>query len=120
MVVFNYSNAKEVAEAEIVIVGVPDESKSHSNRKGANKGPDVLRTITNEVNFFVREGIVIPISPMRGSLKGKLIYDYGNIKRDQVYQLILDLVSNGKIPIVIGGDHSITSSILQAIGDFLG
>lgn len=120
MVVFNYSNVKEVAKAEIVIVGVPDESKSHSSRKGTNKGPDMLRTITNEVNFFVRDGIVIPISPMRGSLKGKLIYDYGNIQRGQVYQLIFDLVSNGKIPIVIGGDHSITSSILQAIGDFFG
>ncbi|HET6589285.1 MAG TPA: arginase family protein [Candidatus Nitrosocosmicus sp.] len=120
MVVFNYSNVKEVKEAEIVIVGVPDESKSHSIRKGANKGPDILRTITNEVNFFVRKGIVIPISPMRGSLKGKLIYDYGNIKRDQVYQLIFDLVSNGKIPIVIGGDHSITTNILRAIGDYLG
>ena len=32
MVVFNYSNVKEVSKAEIVIIGVPDETKSHAKR----------------------------------------------------------------------------------------
>lgn len=120
MVVFAYSNTNDVSEAEIVIIGVPDESKSHSKRKGTNKGPDILRITTNEVNFFTRDGNIIPISPMRGTVKEKIIYDYGNINRDQLHQLIFDLISNGKIPIVIGGDHSITSTILQAISDSIG
>lgn len=32
MVTFNYSNVNEVSKADIVIIGVPDESKSHSKR----------------------------------------------------------------------------------------
>ena len=40
-------------------------------------------------------------------------------KRNDLYPLIFDLISNKKIPIVIGGDHSITTIALQAIGDAL-
>ena len=120
MVVFTYSNVKEVSKAEIVIIGVPDETKSHSKRKGTSKGPDVLRMVTNESNFFERDGSIIPIWPMRGNLNEKYILDYGNVNRDELYRIVFHLVSNNKIPIVIGGDHSITTIILQAIGDSIG
>lgn len=120
MVIFNYSNVNEVSKADIVIIGVPDESKSHSKRKGTIKGPDILRITTNEFNFFEREGKTIPICPMRGIVNGKYIFDYGNIKRQDLYQLIYELVSSKKIPIIIGGDHSITTIVMQAIGDYIG
>ena len=120
MVVFTYSNVKEVSKAEIVIIGVPDETKSHSKRKGTSKGPDVLRMVTNESNFFERDGSIIPICPMRGNLNEKYIFDYGNVNREELYRIVFRLVSNNKIPIVIGGDHSITTIILQAIGDSIG
>ncbi|VFJ14032.1 arginase family protein [Candidatus Nitrosocosmicus franklandus] len=120
MDIFTYSNVNEVSEAEIVIIGVPDESKSHSKRKGTSKGPDILRMVTNESNFFEREGSIIPICPMRGNLNKKHIFDYGNVDRKELYRTVFDLVSNNKIPIVIGGDHSITTIILQAIGNLIG
>ena len=120
MVVFTYSNVKEVSKAEIVIIGVPDETKSHSKRKGASKGPDVLRKVTNESNFFERDGNIIPICPMRGNLNEKYIFDYGNVTREELYRIVFHLVLNNKIPIVIGGDHSITTIVLQAIGDSIG
>jgi agmatinase len=99
---------------------VPDESKSHAKRKDTNKGPDILRLASNESDFFKREGKIFPICPMRGSLDNKRVLDAGNVKKENLYQLIFDLVSNKKIPIVIGGDHSITTVALQAIGDALG
>ncbi|WP_148685276.1 arginase family protein [Candidatus Nitrosocosmicus hydrocola] len=120
MVIFTYSNVNEVSKAEIVIIGVPDETKSHSKRKGTSKGPDVLRMVTNESNFFERDGNIIPICPMRGNLNEKYIFDYGNVNREELYRTVFHLVSNNKIPIVIGGDHSITTTILQAIGDSIG
>src|SRR4029078_2949840 len=120
MITFNYSNVNEVSKADIVIIGVPDESKSHAKRKGTIKGPDILRRSSNESNFFERGGKTIPISPMRGILDGKHIFDYGNIMREDLYRLIFELVSSKKIPIVIGGDHSITTVILRAIGDYIG
>ena len=120
MITFNYSNVNEVSKADIVIIGVPDESKSHSKRKGTIKGPDILRILSNESNFFERGGKIIPICPMRGVINGKCIMDYGNVRRDDLYRLILEIVSSKKIPIVIGGDHSITTVILHAIGDYIG
>jgi agmatinase len=120
MVHFYRSTADTITDADIVLIGVPDESKSHAKRKGTSKGPDILRLASNESEFFKRAGKIIPISPMRGSLDNKRVLDVGNVKREDLYQLIFDLVSDNKIPIIIGGDHSITTVALQAIGNALG
>ena len=97
----------------------PDESKSHAKRKGASKGPDSLRTASNTFEFFERDGKTIPICPMKGTLENKKILDFGNITRDDLYRLIFDIVTAKKIPITIGGDHSITTIILQAVNEAL-
>jgi agmatinase len=120
MVRLYQSNARSAFEADIVIVGVPDETKSHAKRKGASRGPDSLRQASNESGFFERNGKLIPVCPILGKISNKLIFDYGNIPRENLQKLITDLVANNKIPIVIGGDHSITSTVLQATGDIHG
>jgi agmatinase len=112
-----HSNVHSIAQADIVILGVPDESRSHAKRKGASKGPDNLRLASNYYEFFEREGNRIPVCPMSGTLENKKILDFGNVPRDDLYRLVFDIVSNKKIPITIGGDHSITTIILQAIYD---
>jgi agmatinase len=114
-----HSNAKSIFQADIVIIGVPDESRSHAKRKGASKGPDSLRIASNTYEFFEREGKIIPICPMKGTLENKKILDFGNITREDLYSLVFDIVSEKKLPITIGGDHSITTLILQAIYDVL-
>lgn len=120
MVRLHHSNTESISQADIVIIGVPDESKSHARRKGTSKGPDIIRIASNESDFFERNGKIIPICPMRGCFDTKKILDYGNIKRENLYQLIFDLVSSKKIPIILGGDHSITTIAIKAIEDFFG
>lgn len=117
MVKLFHSNVHSIAQADIVILGVPDESRSHAKRKGASKGPDSLRLASNYYEFFERHGNRIPICPMSGTLENKKILDFGNVPRDDLYRLVFDIVSTKKIPITIGGDHSITTIILQAIYD---
>jgi agmatinase len=114
-----HSNAKSIFQADIIILGVPDESRSHAKRKGASKGPDSLRIASNIYEFFEREGKIIPICPMKGNLENKKILDFGNITREDLYKIVFDIVSAKKLPITIGGDHSITTIILQAIYDAL-
>jgi agmatinase len=114
-----HSNAKSIFQADIVIIGVPDESRSHAKRKGASKGPDSLRIASNTYEFFEREGKIIPICPMKGTLENKKILDFGNIAREDLYKIVFNIVSAKKLPITIGGDHSITTLILQAIHDAL-
>ena len=110
-----HSNVKSIFQADIVVVGVPDESRSHAKRKGTSKGPDSLRIASNSFEFFEREGKIIPICPMKGTLEDKKILDFGNTSREDLYRLVFDIVSAKKLPITIGGDHSITTLILQAI-----
>ena len=117
MIKLLHSNVTSISNADIVILGVPDESKSHAKRKGASKGPDSLRAASNYYEFFERDGNTIPICPMSGTLENKSILDFGNVARDDLYRLIFDLVSAKKIPITIGGDHSITTLILNGIYD---
>ncbi|HEY6536823.1 MAG TPA: arginase family protein [Candidatus Nitrosocosmicus sp.] len=120
MVQLYNSSVEKISEADIVILGVPDESKSHARRKGTSKGPDIIRIAFNESNFFERNSKIIPISSMQGNTNNKRIFDYGNIKRRDLYKVIYKLVSNKKIPIIIGGDHSLTTISLRAINDFYG
>ena len=110
-----HSNVNSIDQADFVVIGVPDESRSHAKRKGASKGPDSLRSASNSFEFFERAGKIIPICPMKGTLENKKVFDFGNIPREDLYKLIFYLVSAKKFPITIGGDHSITSVILQAI-----
>ncbi len=113
------SNVNSIAKAEIVLLGLPDESKSHAKRKGASKGPDAIRSASNEFEYFERDGKLIPISPMAGELESKKIFDFGNIDRNDLYRLVFDIVSAGKIPIILGGDHSLTTLSLNASTDAL-
>ena len=117
MIKLFHSNVQSIAQADIVVLGVPDESRSHAKRKGASKGPDSLRRASNYYEFFERDGRRIPICPMSGTLENKKIIDVGNLSRDHLYKAVFDIFSAKKIPITIGGDHSITTIILKAIND---
>jgi agmatinase len=108
------ANAKSIDDADIVVIGVPDESKSHAKRRGTSRAPDVLRMASNEVEFFERGGRLIPTCPMRGTLEGKRIFDAGNVSsKQELRRIVSDVVSAGKLPITIGGDHSLTTETIK-------
>jgi len=115
------SNVRSVSKADIVIIGLPDESKSDSYRSGAKNGPDVLRSTYNESLYFDGDapGKKIPIAPMSGFID-KRIFDFGNVSRKNMYSSVFSICSKSKIPIILGGDHSLTTIALRAIKDLLG
>ena len=110
-----YSNVVNINEANIVLLGVADESKSKAPRQGTKNGPNQLRKALFLSENFKRSGKLIPICPMKGDLFTKKVFDIGNVKRNNLYFQIATLISQQKIPIVIGGDHSITTTNLHAI-----
>ena len=110
------SNVSSISQADIIIIGVPDETGSDSIRTGASKGPDNLREIYNNLNYFDGPQEKIPIMPMSGTIN-KNVYDFGNVNRKDLYRLVFDICSLKKIPIIIGGDHSLTSLALKAISE---
>ena len=116
MVRLRRSNVDRMQDADIVIIGVPDESRSHAKRKGTSTAPDVLRISSNESEFFERGGMLIPTCPMRGTLEDKRVFDAGNVADKQELQTIVsDVVAAGKLPIMIGGDHSLSTETIKVV-----
>ena len=112
-----YSNVANFNESNIVLLGVPDESKSKASRKGTSNGPNQFRKALFTSENFKRAGKLIPICPIKGSLYSKKVVDMGNVRRENLYDQISKIISKSKIPIVIGGDHSITTTTLHAINN---
>ena len=110
---FPYANAP-LQEAEFVIIGVPDESGSMSQRTGCKKGPDAIRAIAYERCIFKRKGTFSLAQVSSGAITQK-IHDYGNVDKKKISKVVE--VLKGKIPVVLGGDHSITAEVLKNFKD---
>ena len=68
-----YSNVVNINEANIVLLGVADESKSKAPRQGTKNGPNQLRKALFSSENFKRSGQLIPICPMKGDIFTKKV-----------------------------------------------
>lgn len=108
-----WANTDNFDEADVVLLGIPDESKSHALRRGTSEAPDKIREISSIRDTYSRNGdksLGLPFSGLR-----KKIYDYGNIKKTQVSETVDKIISKSKIPFSVGGDHSISTQIIKSI-----
>ena len=108
-----WANTDDFEESEFVIIGIPDESQSHALRKGTEDAPNKIRQISNIRDSFERNGEISFGRPFQGS--EKKVHDFGNIKREQIENIYDKISASSKIPISIGGDHSLTRQIINAI-----
>jgi len=108
-----WANTDNFDDAEFVIVGIPDESQSHALRKGTEEAPYKIRQISNLRDSFERDGKVSLGRPFNGS--EKKVHDFGNITRSEIENVYDKISASSKIPISIGGDHSITRQIINAL-----
>ncbi|MHA1376984.1 MAG: arginase family protein [Candidatus Helarchaeota archaeon] len=96
-------------EADCIIIGVPDESGSSAARKGTQLGPYFIRNVSNSRDVYGPNRIAQSLS---GEIKTK-IFDLGDLKKEEVSKCVNRIVQEGKIPVTLGGDHSITTEILK-------
>jgi len=108
-----WANTDDFEQSEFVIIGIPDESQSHALRKGTEEAPFKIRQISNLRDSFERDGKISLGRPFQGSQKK--VHDLGNITRSQIESIYDKISASSKIPISIGGDHSITRQIINAI-----
>ncbi len=108
-----WANTENFDESNVVILGVPDESKSHSLRKGTSEAPHRIREISNIRDTYKRDNQTSAGFPLGGI--NKKVYDYGNILKTEVNDAIGKIISKSKIPITIGGDHSISTEIIKSL-----
>ena len=108
-----WANTDDFEESEFVIIGIPDESQSHALRKGTEDAPNKIRQMSNLQDSFERNGKISLGRPTQGS--EKKVHDFGNINREQIENVYEKISTSSKIPISIGGDHSITRQIINPI-----
>ena len=113
-----WANTNDFNESDFVIIGIPDESQSHAHRQGTDKAPSKIREISNQRDLYNRNKIKSLGLPFTGT--SKKVYDFGNIDRNQIEKNYTEIIREGKIPISIGGDHSITTQIIKTISNQLG
>lgn len=102
-----------ITDIHIGIIGVPyDGSVTHE--RGASEAPDVLREISAD-RWPLTENLV--------DLKTLQVRDFGDATVDNddafatqkaVTTAVTPIVEAGAIPLVLGGDHSITSAVVKA------
>ena len=113
-----WENTKSITESDIVILGLPDESQSHALRKGAAEAPYKIREISNIRDSYLRKGKTTLGLP-RDGIKTK-VFDYGNITRGEIDEVYDKILADSIVPILIGGDHSITKHVIKAISNTTG
>src|SRR2546429_306230 len=95
-----WANTDNFDDADVVIIG-------------SSEAPDKIREISCIRDTYARDGQTSLGLPILG-IKKK-IYDYGNVKKTEIGNVINNVISKSKIPISIGGDHSISSEIIKSI-----
>jgi agmatinase len=106
---------KSFEEAKYVIFGVPFDATS-SYRSGARFGPNAIRQASlNIESYSFRSGF---------DFEDLAIYDAGDLhvspeasKTVDMTRLVVgDLLAAGKIPVAIGGEHTITLGAMKGLG----
>lgn len=111
---FAYHNCIKKELAQVVLVGVPDESGSHALWRGASRGPNSIRKASLErLTFFHRSGKQ-HVVPERGTFSASL-FDVGDILKTELINFIENLRAC-QFPVVLGGDHSITYNTVKGLG----
>jgi agmatinase len=112
------------AGADVVILGAPFDGGT-SYRSGARFGPQAIRGTDNNPHDGSRPSLALRTDAL-GDLNvvdaGDVEVYSGDIERSlgQIREAVATIAAAGPIPVVLGGDHSITYSDTSGIADVLG
>jgi agmatinase len=109
---------RDLSKADVAIVGAPFDS-GVTHRPGARFGPRAIRNATAQVRPHPMQG-----EPLWGPLQTLRVIDYGDLDVaspyieyavQQIEELITPVFEAGVVPIVLGGDHTISLPVLRAM-----
>jgi agmatinase len=109
---------KPFEEADYVVLGVPFDVTS-TYRTGARFGPNAIRTASlNIETYSFRSGV--DVEDLR-------IHDLGDLHvstdteqtLDRLARVVGEILEAGKMPVVIGGEHTTTMGVLEGLGNRL-
>ncbi|HEC88594.1 MAG TPA: agmatinase [Thermoplasmata archaeon] len=98
-------------EADFVILGIPFEDVEMSFREGTSKAPNFIRYSSYNYESYVMESGV--------DLQNIKIHDAGNFSIEEAKKIIKRIREEEKIPIVMGGAHSISPFLISSVNEDL-
>ena len=112
------------ADAEVVIVGAPFDG-GVSYRSGARFGPQAIRGTDYLPHDGSRPSLALRtdgLRDLRVGDAGDVEVFAGDIERSlgQIRTAVAQVAASGAIPVVLGGDHSITYADTSGLADVLG
>lgn len=109
--------AASFADLDIAVVGVPMDL-GVTNRAGARLGPRAVRAI-ERIGPFEHVLRIAPTTLVAaadiGDVPFRSRFDLSQCHRD-IEEHFAEIVAKGVVPLAVGGDHSISYSILRAVG----
>ncbi|MET9294103.1 agmatinase family protein [Streptomyces sp. NPDC003077] len=114
-------DVREIGDAEVAVFGVPLDSGA-TYRPGTRFGPRGIRRCTNLFGTYCYELGVDLREQLNLVDIGDVFTIPGNIEKsfDQISQAMAHVVSQGVIPVVIGGDHSIGFPTVRGMAPHVG
>ena len=112
------------ADADVVIVGAPFDGGT-SHRSGARFGPQAIRG----TDYLPHDGSRPSLALRTDALQDLKVVDVGDVEvyagdlersLGQIREAVRVIADSGAIPIVLGGDHSITYADCSGIADVRG
>jgi agmatinase len=107
---------RPIKKAKYVVFGVPFDVTS-TYRTGARFGPNAVRQASQNIETYsFRSGV---------DFEGLMLHDLGDLhvstspKRtvDMLKLVVEDLLSVKKVPVAIGGEHTVTLGVLKGLGE---
>lgn len=112
------------AGADVVIVGAPFDGGT-SYRSGARFGPQAIRA----TDYLPHDGSRPSLALRTDALKDLKVVDVGDVEvyageiersLTLIREAVATITRSGAIPVVLGGDHSVTYSDASGVADVLG
>ncbi len=119
-----YVQDLEGTEADVVVVGVPYDGAT-AMRPGSRQAPRAIRDASTRFGFLGRQPSpgFYDINRDKRLLEGMRLVDYGDADviyydRERNFRLIGEkigaVLDHGALPVVLGGDHSISYPVIRA------
>jgi agmatinase len=113
------SDPASFAGADVVVVGAPFDGGT-SHRPGTRFGPQAIRSTDYLAHDGSRPSLALRVDPLRDLRvldAGDVEMPPGHIERalDALTEAVATVAASGAIPVVLGGDHSITLADVTGI-----
>ena len=100
---------------KLVLLGICSDTNS-SYMRGAAEAPALIRSAlySKSANLTSETGISLSNTP-RFVDRGDIIVDNGILSFMDIERQVFEIIDNGALPLVLGGDHAITYPIMRAV-----